>query len=198
MSGMAAALSPGSLEEFETGSPTTALTENDAGNREDLMLQLPVITCEIRLNFKKTNADSISLSGAVFTGSGYLAAGQTVTIDIGGVTQTFTLDKRGRAKSGNATFVVKTFAGSGLVDAPAARFMLQIKKGTLAETFANENLTGTASVKNVIRIVPMRVSIAGVTHQINRTLIYTSRAGMFGIARFDPDLDENEDNNSND
>jgi hypothetical protein len=135
----------------------------------------------IKLNFKKTAADTISWKGKVTVGAGISLAGLPVTIDVGGATQTFTLKKNGSAKNGGGnTFKLQAKLKKGVTKAGDFNFSFQMK-GDFKAILADYGLID-ASVKNVPVTVPISFTVAK-TFATQQGLTYKATQGKNGTAK---------------
>src|SRR2546427_225482 len=115
--------------------------------------------------------------------AGFTVAGQTVTFDLGGVQQAFTLDAHGRATSGSNRLRLRVRSKHGQVAAQNATFSLAMR-GAFASQLADENLTGTATVKPAqARTVTAIVVFGGTGFLKDEPVAYTARASKSGHAR---------------
>jgi hypothetical protein len=81
---------------------------------------------------------------------GVVAAGQTVTVDVGGVQRTFQLDATGRGRVGRDRIRV----GRG----PRAPFVVELRRGAFAPALADEGLT-PGRFRGAVRTLPLRVDV---------------------------------------
>ena len=88
----------------------------------------------IKLNFAKSNSDSIGFSGTLAVPAGFKLTGAKVSFDISGIAQSFTLDAKGGSKTGG-TFKLSVKASKGAVAAQTAKFAMQTK-GSFATSLA--------------------------------------------------------------
>jgi hypothetical protein len=134
--------------------------------------------------FKTGGSDSCSISG-ILPGlpAGFSPANQTLALNAGGATASFTLDAKGRAKStqGNASLKLKfvrnkttkqlTFNGG---DVP---FTAKLQKGTWSTVW---NMDPNTSSSKVSTPMVISVQLAGVTYQITANVFYTVKAHVGG------------------
>jgi hypothetical protein len=135
----------------------------------------------LHFDYRKPGKDKFTVRGSVPALEGE-PTGVVVTADIGGATQTFTLDRKGRARVDNDTFALVGKVRNGRIG-----FELQLKKGDFADDLANEGLDGTADAKKEPRTVIMRVRVGTKLHQTAVLVSYTAKAGKTGIAKSGPD-----------
>lgn len=140
----------------------------------------------IRLNFAKPGADSIAVRGVLRVPEGFSTTGQEVTVDVGGVTRTFMLDAKGKAKSDFESFSlkVKTSKVNGMpaVLEQAAKFSFALKKGSFAAELAEEDLVN-ATVSGSEVELPVSVHLNQHLYQDRVTLTYKAKAGKKGSAK---------------
>jgi len=103
----------------------------------------------IVLDFAREGRDAVSLTGTLPL-PGVVAAGQTVTVDVGGVQRTFQLDATGRGRVGRDRIRV----GRG----PRAPFVVELRRGAFAPALADEGLT-PGRFRGAVRTLPLRVDV---------------------------------------
>jgi len=147
-------------------------------------LPLDVTALTIGLSFCGFGKDSVSMTGTLPAGNGSFE-GKTVAVDVGGLSKTFTLDKKGRGVSGDDTFQLVGRPKNGNVT-----FKLTIKKEHAIAIFRADGLTGgedgDLDLKNADRQVVVRITFDGTTYQSTIALLYTTKAGHSGLAKKKP------------
>ncbi len=107
----------------------------------------------IALNFKKTAADKVNWSGTITIGAGIALSGVPVTIDVGGASQSFIMNKSGKANNGGGNkFSLQPKLAKGVTKAGTVKFSFQLK-GDFKAIFEEYGLVN-ATVKNVPVTVP--------------------------------------------
>lgn len=171
---------PDELEKALSSSSTDA-TSTPSGISGASPQTLSASKMQIKLNFAKTGADSITLSGLLPIPAGFDPAGKIIVFDIGGVTRSFLLDDKRQAKSDNGESVkvgVKLtkkaiLAQDGKV---SAKF-----KGTLSDVLADEGLVNATSSSSVS--VPIYVIFNNGLHKGAMTLGYKAKQDKSGTAK---------------
>jgi hypothetical protein len=135
----------------------------------------------LRFDYRKPGKDKFTVRGTVPALEGE-TTGVVVTADVGGATQSFTLDRKGRAREGDDTFALVGKPRNGRI-----AFELQLKKGDFAGALADEGLGGTADAKKETHSVVVRVRVGDALHQTVVLVSYTAKAGKTGIAKSGPD-----------
>ena len=177
-----------SLYTVNTASGAATLVGPIAGNPTILGLAaghdqiLPAVKVGIKLNFAKPLSDSVSLAGALLVPAGFNVAGAPVTVDVGGVEKTFTLDAKGKAKVGNDSFSIKVKAKKGVVLEQVAKFKFATKKGTFAPAFVDENFTSRDAKKEPGAVVGV-VQVGDLYAQSTLPVLYTGKAGKSGSVK---------------
>ena len=161
------------------GLPTdTAVTAPYAGKP----LLLKVSKLSIKLNFAHANSDSIGLSGKLDLPSGVAFKGQSVAADIGGVPVLFTLDSKGRGKSGGASFALKFKAKKGVIPAQSAAFQLKLTHGAYAAALASSGLVnGTVAASHLQVVVTLLFNQTFL--QAAQPQVYSSKQGNSGATK---------------
>jgi hypothetical protein len=136
----------------------------------------------IKLKFKKTGADTIAYKGKVNVGQGVPIENLPVTVDVGGVRQTFVLNKKGVGKNGGGNkFKLDAKLKQGVTkNAQNAKFSFQFK-GDFKAQLAGFGLTDAAA-KNVPVTVPISFSVAR-TYAVDQPFSYDAKAGKSGTAK---------------
>ena len=166
---------------------------SDPGNATSTPLSAPagdldpltVTKKSVKLVFNATGKDTASLSGTIPVPGGFEPEGATVLADVGGVVRTFTLDAKGKSTPRDPTsFSVKLKVTGGVAVAnPAAKFTLKLGKGDYDASFADEGLSGDATVKKSPRTMRVTLVFAGTGYQADLDLLYIAKAGVSGKAR---------------
>jgi len=146
--------------------------------RANRPLDLQVDKLQLKFNFKKGGKDQVHLRGEIDDPNGGDYAGLVVTVDVGGVQRTFTLDKNGKARNGQDTFMLEGQPKNGLV-----KYDVKFKKGDFADDFEDEGMDGTEDAKKANRDVVVTVVLDGVTYEKTQTVVYTAKAGKSGNAK---------------
>jgi CSLREA domain-containing protein len=99
--------------------------------------------------------DSISAAGAMSIPAGVPLSGSTITFDIGGVIQPFTLDAKGKAQKtvGTTDFKLSMRAKGKTGEPQTATFALKIAGTDLESKFSDEGLTSTVVKKAPVTVV---------------------------------------------
>jgi predicted esterase len=117
---------------------------------------LTVTNLRAVLNFASPGHDELQVSGTVQLPAGYNPAGAGVTVDVGGVTKTFVLDAKGKAKSGSDSFGLKLKMVKKVFPGGAATFQLRSVGGSWSGAWRDEGASRDPSAK--LRLT-LRVSL---------------------------------------
>lgn len=176
----------GFVDEIEDGLGTSSTNAGDtpfndqpAGTPETL----DVLKARIKINFAIAGKDLILVQGTLAVPAGFSVAGAQVTVDVGGVVKTFTLDEKGRSPRANDTFKIKIKAKKGVVEAQVSKFVLKCKLGDFDTQLHDEGLRGHSTVKKAARSVPIIVLWNGKVYQVTRGMLYTAKAQKKGSAK---------------
>jgi hypothetical protein len=135
----------------------------------------------IALNFKKTNGDKINWNGMLTIGAGISLKGLPVTIDVGGASQTFFLNKSGKGNNGGGNMIsIPAKLAKGVTKAGDVKFSFQLK-GNFKDIMAEYGLVN-ATVKNVPVTVPVSFTAAKV-FATEQNFTYKATAGKTGTAK---------------
>jgi hypothetical protein len=148
---------------------------------------LMVARARIRLDFKRQGRDRMTWRGSVPVAAGFSPAGQTVQVDLGGVQRTFTLDARGRARSGPDRFRLRLKRRAGVIVRQNAKFTLAVR-GDLSDQLADEGLTGEAGIgrPGVPRTVLALLRLGETGLLKTQSFRYTVRVRRAGTAKSRP------------
>ena len=133
----------------------------------------------VKLSFSASNADSISIGGALPLPAGFQIANQTFDFDIGGVVTAIKLDANGKAPTGNNQFKLQVKKVS--TTAQNAKFTLKLSKGSFASLLTDEGLTN-AKAKSAPKTIPVIVLFNKQFFKVNQKQFYTS-TGKAGATR---------------
>lgn len=136
----------------------------------------------IALNFRKADADKINVNGKVTIGAGITIRDLPVTVDVGGVTQNFLLDKKGKASDGAGdTFSLAPKLKNGVTVAGTYKFSFQLK-GDFKSTLEPYGLVD-ATVKDAPVSVPITFSTPDAEYGLDQPLTYKATQGKSGTAK---------------
>jgi hypothetical protein len=137
---------------------------------------------KIALNFKKTGQDTINWKGKITIGQGISFLNLPVTVDVGGIVQTFVLDKKGDANNGGGNkFDIDATLKNGVTkNTQEASFSFQMK-GDFKAQLATYGLTD-ATVNDVAVSVPVSFS-AATTYATDQPFTYDAKTGKSGTAK---------------
>src|SRR5262249_25922261 len=122
------------------------------GRAPDLPGTFTVTGLALGLNFRRTNSDALTLDGTLPPAAAQPNA--HVTSAAGGAPPALAVDSTGRARTGNAAirFLPSTTAGQ-------VRFRLTLVRASLVATLVDEQLDGSATVRNAARKLAIRAGI---------------------------------------
>jgi hypothetical protein len=136
----------------------------------------------ISLNFKKTSADKVNWNGSITIGAGLSLKGLPVTIDVGGASQTFVLNKSGKGNNGSGNkFSLQPKLKNGVTKAGTVKFSFQLK-GDFKAIFADYGLVN-ATVSNVPVTVPVSFTAGPQTYATEQNFTYKATQGKTGTAK---------------
>jgi PKD repeat protein len=138
---------------------------------QTLTQPLKLTRLNLKLDFAHAANDALKLNGTLPLTS-IPPDGTPMILNVGGAIHTFTLvSKR------NTVFTfAKPHAGN-------SKFTLNLKSESLAAALASAGLTGDQTIKNKTVSVVFTLVFANVTYQTTRSLKYSARKGISGIAR---------------
>jgi hypothetical protein len=137
----------------------------------------------ITLKFDKTGADTIQWKGKVTIAAGISLQGIPVTVDVGGATQSFLLNKKGQANDGGGNkFALNAKLKNGVTKQGTYKFSFNLQ-GDFQALLAPYGLTDS-SVKNVPVTVPLSFTVGTASHfyGTEEPFTYKATAGKSGTA----------------
>jgi hypothetical protein len=146
----------------------------------ECVAELDLTRLTIKLNFTKSDADTVQLNAVIPVPDGYTVAGRMVTVDVGGVARTFILDSKGLGKSDFGVLKLSVRAKKGVVAAQDGKLLFKVK-GTFSDDLADEGLGSTAVAGATVE-VPVAVTIDGQARKKRPTLLYKATQGKTGKA----------------
>jgi len=138
----------------------------------------------VKLKFNKTGQDTVQWKGKVTVGAGISLQGLPITVDFGGVTQSFLLSKSGSANDGGGNkFDLQAQLSNGLTKAANVKFSFNLK-GDLQSALAQYGLTN-ATVQNVAVSIPLTFAVgsAGAGYGVDQAFTYNATQGKSGTAK---------------
>jgi hypothetical protein len=141
---------------------------------------LNVTKLQAAANFAKTNADTCAVKGTFDLPSNYSFSNKLVTLDIGGAEVSFTLDNKGRGRSGSSVFNKPSYnKKTGLWS-----FNATLRGGSWQPFWAPYGLVNASILKpgNAVSL-PVILVINNEAFMQIPNLHYTARAARSGTAR---------------
>lgn len=156
-----------------------------ASGSVDVMVDAPSLPLTLtkfsaKLNFARSNRDTISLSGILPLTAGMTMSGQTVTVNMSGIVKQFTFDSRGRMPRGNDIFKLSFKKHRGRVLAQNAPFSATFSRGNFAAALNAAGLTN-ATASNVEVTIPVTIMFNGNTYSKLQSKLYSAKAGVRGM-----------------
>jgi len=136
----------------------------------------------ITLKFNKTGQDTVVVKGKIELASGISLAGLPLTVDVGGATASFLLNKSGDANDGGGNkFQLNVNLKNGVTKQGTYQFTANLK-GSFQETMASYSLVN-ATVKKVPVTVPLSITAGSGSYATGLGLSYTATEGKKGTAQ---------------
>lgn len=139
------------------------------------------VKASIKLNFAKPDTDSIKLKAYLNIPEGFNPLGVPVTVNIGGIEQTFVMDAKGKASFGTDRLKLKVKSKKGVVAEQLAKVQVNLKKGNFATDLADEGLVNGDVEAPVTVTATIHYGDNAATAEI--PLFYKSKADRNGKAR---------------
>ena len=159
------------------------VSDGQASTNSDLTVvvacQMQITKMQAKPNFARVNADACSLTATIDLPNGYIAAGKSVTVDIGGAQASFTLNAKGRGVSSQGTSRLKFNK-----KADDWTVTVTLNKGHWQIPWAADGLLNAAVPKPGTPVTLTGVVlIDDQAFAADKTLHYTAKAGKSGVAR---------------
>ncbi|HUJ71319.1 MAG TPA: putative Ig domain-containing protein [Verrucomicrobiae bacterium] len=141
---------------------------------------LNISKLQVTANFAKTNADACTVKGTFDLPSDYSFTGKVVTVNIGGAQVSFTLDAKGRGRTGSSVFNKPAYnSKTGLW-----AFNATLRAGTWQPFWSAYGLVDANVLKpgNAVSL-PVILVIDNEAFMQIPNLLYTSKAGKSGTAK---------------
>jgi len=139
----------------------------------------------VKLKFNKTNQDTVVWKGKITVAGGISLKGLPVTVDFGGVTQSFVLKKSGAANNGGGNkFNLSAELKNGVTKPGTYNFSFNLK-GDLQTALAGYGLTN-ASASNVAVSIPVTLTAGPGEYAVDQPYTYKATQGKSGTATAPP------------
>jgi hypothetical protein len=136
----------------------------------------------VKLKFKNPGQDTVEWKGKITIGAGISLDGAPVTVNFGGVTQTFVLNKKGTGKNGDGNnFHLSAELKKGVTKAGTYNFNFHMK-GDLQTPLAQFGLTN-ADANNVPVSIPLTMQAGPGQYATDQPFTYKATAGKTGTAK---------------
>lgn len=145
-------------------------------------LSMTVAKASIKLNFAKSNSDTIAYSGTMDVPPFFHPGGSQIVLEVGGVKKTLLLNDKAQAVTGGDSVKITLNKKADLTKASTAKFSASFKKGTFAEMLAGSGLTN-ADAKSAPLTVLFRISVAGQSMNVAKSMAWTAKKGKSGAAK---------------
>lgn len=174
---------PDALEGALGTSPNDGASTPFGGAPAGTAQTLTLTKVGVKLDFAKAGKDTVGLKGTLPVPADFDANGKVVSVFVGGVAATFTLDAKGASpRSGNA-FKLLLKKKKKVVTAQNATFSAAFGKGSYASMLADEKIDGSATAKGEARTVNVIVLFNQTLYQVTQNLTFTAMKGRTGSAK---------------
>jgi hypothetical protein len=146
----------------------------------DLIVGAPLVTPSVAaaVDFRRPGRDLLTIRARVALPAGFAPEGRELTIDAGGVARTFTLDKKGRAKTADGSVALTYLKKKSIWT-----LTVQLARGDYAASLEDEGLT-SRTVKKESVTIKATVDISGefrCAHLV--CALYTAKEGKTGAVK---------------
>ena len=136
----------------------------------------------VKLKFNKTGQDTVQWKGKLTIAAGITLTGLPVTVNFGGVTQSFLLSKGGSANNGGGNkFNLDAQLKNGVTKAGTYNFSFNLK-GDLQTALAPFGLTN-ANANNASVSIPLTLTAGPGNYGVDQPFIYNATQGKSGTAK---------------
>jgi PKD repeat protein len=139
-------------------------------------------TSSVKLNFKDGSKDVLLLSGIVPVSKYLNPTGKVVTLMVGGLQQSFTLDAKAKGTSAAGVLKIVGKMKRGVFKASPASFSVRLLGGFLESPMAELGLQNTATSGTPVSL-PTTIVVDQMVFQTTKDLLYKAVAGKSGSAK---------------
>jgi len=132
------------------------------------------------LNYRRAGRDLLTLVGSVPNPLGALD-GKVITVDVGGVSKTYTLDSKGRGKNLVGKILYDTTRVAGASPHGLA-WRMTWRRQDLVPALVEEQMDGLVFASRAPRQIEVKVTMDGKSYRTLVDLAYTARPGRSGAA----------------
>ena len=137
----------------------------------------------MKFNFASSTKDTLMYSGTIPVLKAFIPAGKTVTVAIGVLKKTFTLNARGQGSTGASKFQMQGKMKKGVFKATPAKFALKIRGEPLLGTFSQFGFANVNTIKTgEPHGVPVIIMIDQTGYENMAATLYKAKAGKSGTA----------------
>jgi ELWxxDGT repeat protein len=171
----------GYSDEFESilGTSPTSAVSTPLNARAGNPLTLIVSKLQIKLNFARSESDTLMFAGTVPVPDGFTVLNASIAINVGGVIVAATLDEKGVAKDSHNMVKIRVKAKKGIVAAQTSPISLKVNRSVLATLLTDEGLTDS-TLKDVNRTIPISVIFNGELYKASVLQLYTAKVDKNG------------------
>src|SRR5579871_759536 len=167
--------------------PSTALNCLSEAELKEIVNFAPITPPQLKsatvtLNFKKAAADTVQWKGKIAIGAGISLQGLPVSVDVGGATQVFLLNKSGKGNDGGGNkFSLNATLKNGVTKQGTVGFSFQLK-GDFKSLFAPYGMVD-ATVQNVPVSLPVTFTAGPGVYGAAQAFTYKAKAGKSGTGK---------------
>jgi len=136
-----------------------------------------------RLTFTNAAKDTLTFTGGIPIAENSLVDKQVISVDIGGVIRSFTLDAKGRAKTGSDSLKLRVKTANNVVSAQIAKFNIKVSNADFDTLLADEGLTGNSDLKHVKRQIPSYIFYVQYVYRALVIVDYSAKVRKTGVAK---------------
>ena len=142
-----------------------------------------IIKGAIKFNFASESTDTLMCTGTIPVLKSFKPGGKTVTILIGGLEKTFTLNARGQGTNGASKFQMRGKMKKGVFKATPAKFALNIRGEPLLHAVAQYGFANLNTIKaGEHHGMPVIVVLDQTGYENVPSMMYKAKAGKSGTA----------------
>jgi PKD repeat protein len=144
--------------------------------------EFKVLKSSVKLNFADGSKDIVQLSGIIPVSKFFKPNGKTITVVIGELIQSFTLDEGAQGLNDAGTLKLSGKMKNGVFKATPAKFSIALKGGALESPFAKIGMDNSGAAGRHVSL-PITLIIDHASFQINKDLLYNAVAGKKGATK---------------
>jgi len=136
-----------------------------------------------KFNFKALFEDSLTLSGEFPIPAGAVQNNNLLITNVGGIVNTFLLDRNGRGTDEFSSFKLITRKQKNVIPKQNAKFQMKLADGDFQTDLSDEGVSGDVTVKNQALKVEIVILYRNTVYRTERDVVFTAKALNSGMLK---------------